>query len=717
MPIRSWSRPLTGAIALLGLGLGLTAWPALAKEEAWRHEGAAAFAKAQKDAVVVTESGLVRLARPIERVGAGLDAARVWALARGRDGSLYAATGDAGKVFRKGPGDQDAWQAAYDADDTQALSLASTSDGRVFVGTGPSGRVIDVSDPGHPGGQPGPDVQYVWSLATAPDGALYAATGPNGQLFRRAPGAAEWTVVLDTPQRHLLSLAIAPDGTVYTGTDRDGLIYRVPRQGQSTVVYDAPQGEIQTLAIGPDGALYAGTASAAEEGSGGGRGGNARLVPEGPTWLRTATPTAHRPAIRLARQEPKPPVDAPGGTARPKAGPPGENAVYRIGDDGAARELFRAKTLVYSLAWQADRLLIGTGPEGRLIEVEAQGREQTNLARIDHGQILALLPEPSGAVLIAAGDPGGVLRLEAGHAASGTLTSEVLDTKLASRFGALNLRADLPDGTALTVQVRTGPVGEPGPSWSDWSRAVTAPEGGRPEVPQGRFAQYRLRLETQDPKLTPVLRHLALFYRTLNLPPELGRITVPDLTAGDGSSRKTRLELKWEASDPNDDPLVYRLSIRKDGWPEWLPLGGPTPLTDRTFTWDSTTLPAGRYRVRLTASDRNANRPEEALSASLTSDSFVVDHQPPTLAITPAADGRGAKVELRDELTRLVSAEYALDGGDWTGLFPADGLFDGTQETVTVALPELAPGVHVLVVRTLDAAGNPGAADVVLQVR
>ena len=36
-----------------------------------------------------------------------------------------------------------------------------------------------------------------------------------------------------------------------------------------------------------------------------------------------------------------------------------------------------------ALAWQADRLLVGTGPDGKLFEVRGLGRESATLARVD----------------------------------------------------------------------------------------------------------------------------------------------------------------------------------------------------------------------------------------------------------------------------------------------------------------------------------------------
>ena len=81
------------------------------------------------------------------------------------------------------------------------------------------------------------------------------------------------------------------------------------------------------------------------------------------------------------------------------------------------------------------------------------------------------------------------------------------------------------------------------------------------------------------------------------------------------------------------------------------------------------------------------------------------------LTVDPAAGKATAR--LTDPLTRLVKAEYALDGAAWSPAFPDDGLFDQLEEKLTIALGKLRPGTHVLMVRTTDAAGNIGTADTV----
>jgi hypothetical protein len=139
------------------------------------------------------------------------------------------------------------------------------------------------------------------------------------------------------------------------------------------------------------------------------------------------------------------------------------------------------------------------------------------------------------------------------------------------------------------------------------------------------------------------------------------------------------------------------------------------PITDKTYSWDTTSVPVGRYRVRLTATDRPSNNPEDALSRDKVSETFLVDHEAPYVAIKASA--RRASVTVKDKLTRIVRAAYAIDGGDWTPVFPDDGLFDTPNEMLTVHFPDLKPGTHILVVRATDAAGNLGTGDTLIEVR
>ena len=67
--------------------------------ETWRQENAAAFGRGRLDRVVVSDSGTIRLARNVRPLGK-FQAAQVWDLARGADGTIYAATSTPGRVLR-----------------------------------------------------------------------------------------------------------------------------------------------------------------------------------------------------------------------------------------------------------------------------------------------------------------------------------------------------------------------------------------------------------------------------------------------------------------------------------------------------------------------------------------------------------------------------------------------------------------------------------------
>ncbi|MDB5350380.1 MAG: hypothetical protein JWN86_1627 [Planctomycetota bacterium] len=697
---------------VLSLFVALATIASASKVETWRQDSPAAFAKGKKERVVVSDTGRIRLGRMVEPVGA-LDAAHVWDLARAKSGAVYAATGSSGKIYRK-TGD-DPWTMVHDSDDSQALSLVAMPDGRVFAGTGPSGKIVELTDPKTPTSQIDAAVKYIWDLATDPAGNLYAATGPTGQLWKRDV-AGKWSILLDSKHSHLLCVAVGPDGSVFAGSDGEGLIYKVTPDGKTSVLYDAPQNEVRCLLVGPDGGLYAGTAAESVGGSGGGsgRGFGSPMAMEGAVAPGSgAILTAQVPGVRPGDAPAPPGVgNPPGGTATPRPGPPGENAVYRIGTDGAPREIFRAKALIYALALSEDRLLVGTGPEGIIYEVRDLGRESAPIARLDHGQVLAMLGSEKGDVLVGTGDPGAVLKLTSGYVESGSILSDIHDTKLVSKFGAVSWKAEVAEKTSVAVQVRTGNVGEPDGTWSNWSPLLTDPASAKASVPLGRFVQYRAFLKTADPASTPELRSISLLYQTANLPPEIARIVVPDPAAGEGAQRAPRLAVRWDANDPNDDEMTFSLALRKDGWPDWVKLT-ETPLTEKAFAWDVTAIPAGHYRLRVTATDRPSNPPETALTRELTSDPFIIDHLGPSIGVATA--GPGVKVTLKDDFTRIVKAAYALDGGEWVAIFPDDGLFDTRDETISIAFKDLKPGTHVVTVRATDAAGNLGTGDAVFK--
>lgn len=652
-----------------------------AKVKVWHQHAPAHYDKAQLKRVVLSNEGVLRLSRQLRPL-AELDAAHVWDLVEDRDGNLFVATGDEGKIFKVTPDGKAA--VVYAGDQSEVLCLVLASDGSVYAGTGPQGKILRIDPRGQTSVFSETGESYVWSLAIdSQKRALYAGTGPHGRIYR-IDGEGKATVFYRTRQEHILSLAPGSGGTIFAGSDKDGLVYRIDSHGKGFVLYQAKQGEIRTLKVTPD-AVYVGTSS--------------------------PTPKRRRIVSSEEQEESK-----PSSTSASSTPSSGVNCVYRIDHDGTVREVFREKAMILSLLRQGERIYAGTGMDGQLFEFNETTRERSEIARLDHGQITSLCRRRDGSIILGAGDPGRLYVLDDRYPGQGSVQSEVLDAKIISKWGALRWEGESPEGTSVSVATRSGNVAEPDDTWSDWSAEQTDGEHAAITAPPARFLQYRLTLTTTNPAHTPAVRAITLRYKTTNQAPEISGITVPDLNAVTLDNPK-KLKLKWSAVDANEDDLTYRLLVRKDGWNSWVELENDLDKTD--FEWDTTTTPSGIYRVKVIASDRKDNPESETLTGERLSLPFVVCHEAPTVTVkTTGQDGDRVLLEAtaRSPLVRLTAASFAVNGKKWINVFPEDGLFDSKIETFRFQTESLKPGTHVLVLRVRDAAGNTGSVDVVFSV-
>jgi WD40 repeat protein len=695
------------------------------KVKVWHHHTPAHYDKAQLKQAVISSEGAVRLSRQLRPL-AGLDATHVWDLAEDKDGNLYVATGDDGKIFKVTADGKTS--VVYTSEDSQVLCLAVSPDGSIYAGTGPGGHIIRIDPRGAAKMLYACPESYVWSLAVDPRGeAIYAGTGPKGRIYKITPDG-KGSVFYTTKQEHILCLATGPDGMLYAGTDKSGLVYRVDTRGKGFVLFSAPQAEIRTLRV-TENAIYSGTSSPTRRrgaSSGTAREGSSPSgLSSGPSASRVggksesgeaATRTALAAGSPSAASESRESTRASAASA-PTPPSAGDNSLYRIGTDGTVREVFREKTLVLCHLRQNGRIFVGTGMDGQLFEVDEASRERSEIARLDHGQILCMLRRRDGSIVLGTGDPGKLYVLQDKYTPRGTVVSEVLDAKMISKWGALRWSAETPAGTTISIAVRSGNVAEPDDTWSDWSAEQTDPRAAVVAAPAARFLQYRVTLASSNADVTPALTGLTIRYMTTNQAPEVTSLEVPDLDAINQENPK-KVRFKWNATDANEDELTYSVYVKKDGWANWVLLDDN--LEKKEYEWDTTTTPSGVYSIKIVASDRKDNSDEDALTGEKISGPVVVSHEPPkvTLKVT-GIDGDQAVVEATGSspLVRLTSASYALNGKKWVNVFPTDGLFDSKTESFKFKTESLKPGTYVIVLKVRDAAANTGTADVVFSVQ
>jgi hypothetical protein len=653
-------------------------------------------------------------------------ASHLWALAADADGTVYAASGFKPRLLRLRGEKVEELFAAPGKADLEVLAVAVGPKDVVYASVAPSGTLYRIAPDGkaevlHKSADP-----YLWALAIAPDGGLYAATGPNGKLLKIAPdGKAAEVFKADAP--HILSLLVAPDGSLYAGTSK-GLLYHVPVKGTPHVAYEAAEGDIRALARDPKSNLYFATAA---------------------TSAPQAEPPKQPPPAPPPEGRRAPPPASPAPPSAPGATVKATNALYRLAPDGTVTKLLAAEgEAFYALTWYRDHLHAGTGNDGKLYRIEEQTAVQ--LADLEESQITAFALVQD-ALFLATANAGQVYRVEAPHAAAGSFTSEVYDTASSCRWGQITWQAQVPRGATLSLATRTGNTAKPDASWSAWSAEYAQPSGEAIASPPGRFVQYRATLKRGHDGAAPVLDEVVIAYLRANEPPRITEVKFgkppeprqPPPPEGSPEARRPvvavsrplttqkqpaapqrgpltqRIRIAWAATDPNNDGLFFALFFRGEDETTW------KKVTDRLgvafHDWDTESVPDGPYRFRIVASDSRTNPPDAALEGQFITETVIIDNTPPTLADlkTRVENDRRVTVTVRaaDATSRIESAEYALDGGEWMQLTAADGVFDSPTETLEFRTAPLDPGEHTVVVRAKDEADNSGAAKAVVKVK
>ncbi len=98
--------------------------------------------------------------------------------------------------------------------------------------------------------------------------------------------------------------------------------------------------------------------------------------------------------------------------------------------------------------------------------------------------------------------------------------------------------------------------------------------------------------------------------------------------------RKGFRTISWRGIDPNGDPLRYDVDARREGTDLWFLIR--KEVEEPFCSFDTTALPDGRYRFRVTASDHLANPEPEALTATEETPIVVIDNTPPAMKVESA---------------------------------------------------------------------------------
>jgi hypothetical protein len=716
------------------------------------------FEKGQPDSTAIASRGYLE-AGPTLRSVLLTPSTYIWAVTSDSQGNAYLATGSPATVLKVSPAGVST--KLFTTKDLTVQTVRVGPDGSVYAATVPAGKVYRIR-PGQSGldestatlvfdsattarnagsGKQTDQARYIWDLAFDAQGALYIATGGPAAIYRVNVSAdnAHPELFFESDEQHIRCLLFEPNGNLIAGSDGGGLVYRIGKDRKGLVIYDAPKREVTALAESADGRLY--VAAVGEKAK-----SNLPPLPVQGVAVATATITIVTPGSVQASSS--------NGLI------PDGSEVDELSPQGAPRKLWAARDdVIYALRVTPQGLLAATGNRGRIYRVQEDG-SYVDLARAATGQATAFADAPDG-LYVATSNTGRLYKLDNQPAAHGDYLSDVLDSGVFSQFGRMEVNGD---GGAFEVLARSGNVENPSRNWSEWKKVT--PNSGSAGVPAARFIQWKVVLEPGarvssvginylPVNIAPVVDEIAVEpgaratqggqqpgqpqQISINLPSaQTGLTYVQDPATAPLSAVKDRtaVTVRWAAHDDNGDELIFDIYVRGDAEKNWRLLRAR--VTERFYSFDSIRLPDGGYRMRVVASDAPAHTLGDALAGERESDHFIIDTTPPVLTGLEGKIQGGtlhASLVATDATSPIAHAEYSLDAGRWQYLEPVGKISDSLtehydftvpiaaipvrpppdDEAVSAQAPIADPGEHILTVRVYDRYENVSAAKTVVR--
>jgi sugar lactone lactonase YvrE/flavin-binding protein dodecin len=727
----------------------------------WRESDFAEFQKGTADGVAIRSDGKL-LPAPKFDVFADPNLAYVWELRMDSQGRLFAAGGSDAKVLRFD--DAGKPTTVFESSELAAQAIAFDSKNNLYVGTSPDGKVYKTTPDGQKTVFFDPKTKYIWALAMDTQGSLFVATGDKGEIFVVSPDG-KGQLFYQSEERHARSLAFDPQGNLLVGTEPDGLIIRVdvqrkgagkvPTAGSPFVIYETNKAEVTSLLADTKGNIYASSV---------GEKVRIQALPRMLPNIVTSQPTpsaAGGPGGIVIQGQSATPQQA---TQYPFPVSGGGAEVVKISPDGSPETLWSSRDdLVYSMGLTpAGKILLGSGDKGTIIELEG-GQIYSNIAKTNSAQVTSLLPGPGGKIFAATANAGKIFTLGPGYDINGRFESDAFDAKIFSHWGRLTWWGENgAPGDKVAFYVRSGNTSNPDNNWSPWAGPYQAAGASAVVSPPARFVQWKVVFRDADGSRPPSVSWVSLAYQPTNVPPVIDDIalqdsgirvvgfaqqpngpgtsapvqlrtphgpgaspSVPPMTT-EASARAAKVEVPpqgfeghgyqsvlWSAHDDNDDDLLFTVDYRGEGEQNWHLL--KDKLTQKYYSWDTTSMPDGAYYLKIVASDSPSNPADQSLSTERESDRFEVANTPPKIENLHAeAHGTSVKVSFEgvSSADAIARAQYSLDAGDWKIVLPVGQLSDAPKESYQVEIAGVSLGQHTVAVQVTDGFDNAAAGEV-----
>lgn len=726
------TRPLQ---LLLGgaLGLALVLPLRAAGPTRWEVSTAEQWLQGRSDQVEVDREGRITLGPALREVHEDT-APSVWDVVAAPDGTVYAGTGNDGRVLVH---DGKATRTLFDSDELQVHALAWLDD-HLLAATSPSGKVYRVARDGTAQDFFDPDDAYIWQVLVVPGGDVFVATGNKARVHRVARDGSKPRVIFESTAANVTALAMGRDGQLLVGTDNPGRLYRVPVDGgRAFALMDGPHTQVQAIRPRADGSAFVlavtPTASASTSSA------------PSPASAPVASVSTEVSIVAIGDTVVSASAATPSTSASSSSGgSKGRGTVYALSPAGLTEIYWESPSeLPFDIAPGPDDSLLVTAEGGAIYRLDGSPVRVSRLGQTASQQVTRVA-SLDGRFVLAGSNPGKLYTLETTPARTGTYVSDVRDAAAGATWGLLHWEGQVPDAASARFETRSGNTGTPDDTWSEWTAVRADGAVSRVASPPARYLQWRVALSAGRSGPAPVLDTVTVTYLGANRRPRLTSLTVhppgvvfqqpfgtqepPELAgylsttpapardralavaAGASSSsavgrrlyQKGFQTLQWDATDADGDDLRYRILLRRVGTDTWHLLA--RDLVGSVYTWDTTQQADGRYYVRVVAADGRVNPADLALEGEREQGPFTVDNTPPMVRLEKSGGDAPLRVVVADATSPLSRVDVLEADGRWAPLFPVDGVMDALEERFEVARDAVATGP--VVIRAADSLAN-----------
>lgn len=725
-------KKLFHALKIIAVLLVITELQAVVPKK-WELRSGEDFLKGKFSGTSLSSDGVLSIGPQLEKLELPVEEFYL-SLTQGPDGSYYLGTGHGGKIYRLGK-DKKA-ELYFQTAELDVTALAVDAKGVLYAGTSPNGKIYKITGANKGEEFFNPQEKYIWDLVLTDKGNLLAAVGEGGGIYE-VNSAGAGRLLFKARDNHVLCLVQTTGGDILAGSGGRGQLYRISGSGRARVIFDSGYEEVRNIVLDRDGNIYLSASGAPSK--------PASTV----SSVSTTPPDEDEDESEISEDvsvvatASEADSSASETSSKSKAQGVVSGAVFQVTLDGLARRLWNSKTeIVYSLVYEPEtqRLLMGTGNQGRLYSLDRQGGLEL-LVQLSSEQVYRLF-QFNKQTQVLGNNPCFLGLLQPGRNFSGEYLSPVLDARILSTWGRLSWEAELPQGASIQVQSRSGNTAEPDDTWSDWSPPYSRPDE-KVLSPSNRYLQLKINLKSPGGPKSPRVQKLLVFYLQANVAPVIDKLRVlpvnqvfikrsedDDMILGldrasiEGAGSKDRSSyyltpkkaqrqgfrtITWEASDENEDILAFSIYLKKEGEDSWRLM--QEKMSDKVFSFDTRNFPDGTYWLKVEATDLPSNPPGTEKKAEKLSPALVIDNSLPIVKnflVTRGGDSLEVSFVAEDSYSYIEEVKFLVRPGDWQVVFPVDGLCDSRSENFKFKVKVTPGSDNLLLVRVKDSFGNIG---------